>query len=37
MKGKIFNAQEVQAMLNGSKEKFEANPWVWCVTMEVVK
>ena len=19
------------------EEKFEANPWVWCVTMEVVK
>ena len=91
MKGKIFNAQEVQAMLNGSKvqfrevikhkdssreicpyqvgqkifakesfcpvndeqfgeefkhswnathkkpeEKFEANPWVWCVNFEVI-
>ena len=37
MKGKIFNAQEVQAMLNGSKEKFEANPFCWVISIEVMK
>ena len=42
MKGKIFKAQEVQAIIAGNKtqfreDKFEASPWVWRVTMEVVK
>ena len=48
MKGKRFNAQEVQAIIAGNKtmfrevikkteEKFEANPFVWVVDFKINK